>query len=732
MSRFIGVFVMLALASAQTQAPQAFQQQNPDNVIRITVNLVQVDAVVTDSHDKPVTNLKKEDFVLLQDGKPQTINYFTYVNTGTRDTSVRPTTTSAPKQSGPGQKGAAPPPPPPPPRGLKPSQIRRTVALVVDDLGLSFESIARIRGSLKKFVDQEMQPGDLVAIMRTGAGMGALQQFTSDKRLLYAAIDKIKYNAFGRVGVSSFTPLQAVHEGAPDTTNADNEREQIFSAGTMGAVQYIVEGLKELPGRKSVILFSENMKINYADGQSQRVMDSIKRLTDAANRASVVIYTIDPRGLQYTGLTAADDTSGRSPQQLANISMERSQQIWDSQDGLVQLAHQTGGLFLHDNNDIGNMLKKAVDDGAGYYLLGYHPDASTFDAKTGQPKFHNLSVRVKVPGLHVRYRSGFFGQSDRPVAPIPQDRIAQLRHALFSPFGGGALHVRLTSIFSQTAQKGPYLTSLFHFDPKELQFSDEPDDWHKAVIDVVAMTFGDSGQPVDVTDKTWTVRLKGDTYQRVLKDGLVYRMNVPVKKPGAYQMRIALRDTANGQVGSATQFVDVPDVKKGHLALSGIMLSADNSKIAAQAAAAAQANATTGAAAGNQSSGQGNTGDQGEEGHVNDPDPNSTPAVRIFKPGTPIVYGYQILNAQADGAKKPELEVQTRLFRDGQEVYKGTPKAMEMGAADDPKRLVGGGRMQLGDKITPGDYVLQVIVTDKLAKEKYRMATQSMDFEVRP
>jgi VWFA-related protein len=712
MTRFIALFAILALASAQNQPPQSFQQANPDNVIRITVNLVQVDAVVTDSHDKPVTNLKKEDFVLLQDGKPQTITYFNFVSTA-RDTTVRPT--SAPKQgTTPGQK--APPPPPPPPRGLKPSQVRRAVALVVDDLGLSFESIARIRGSLKKFVDQEMQPGDLVAIMRTGAGMGALQQFTSDKRILYAAIDKVKYNAFGRVGISSFAPLQAVNEGAPDTSNADNEREQIFTAGSMGAIQYIVEGLKELPGRKSVIVFSENMKMNYADGQSQRVMDSIRRLTDAANRASVVVYTIDPRGLQYTGLTAADNTNGRSPQQLAEIPMQRSQDIWDSQDGLVQLASQTGGLFLHDNNSIDGMLKKVVEDSAGYYLLGYHPDSSTFDSK-GQPKFHSLSVRVKVAGLHVRYRSGFFGNTDRPTAPIPQDRVAQIRHALFSPFGGGGLHVRLTSIFSESAQKGPFLTSLFHFDPKELQFSDEPDDWHKAVIDVVAMTFGDSGQPVDVTDKTWTVRLKGDTYQKVMKDGLVYRMNVPVKKPGAYQMRIALRDTANGQVGSATQFIDVPDVKKGRLALSGIMLSADNSKAAAAAAASAQA--------------QGQEPSE-EEGHVNDPDPNATPAVRIFKPGTPIVYGYQILNAQADTAKKPELEVQTRLFRDGQQVYQGTPRAMEVGTAADTKRLIGGGRMQLGDKITPGDYVLQVIVTDKLAKEKYRVATQSMDFEVRP
>jgi VWFA-related protein len=702
MPRFLAIFAILALASAQNPAPQALQQQgNPDNVIRITVNLVQVDAVVTDSKDKPVTDLKKEDFVILQDGKPQAITNFSYIST--REGAIR--TTSAPKKSAPAVKGV---PPPPPPRGLKPGQAHRTIALVVDDLGLSFESIVRIRSSLKKFVEQQMQPDDFVAVVRTGAGMGALQQFTSDKRILYAAIDKIKYNAMGRVGISTFAPLEGVDpESAIDTTNADNEREQIFSAGTMGAVQYIIEGLRELPGRKSVILFSENLKINYQDGMSQRVLDSIKRLTDAANRASVVISTVDPRGLVYTGLSAADNTRGRTPQQISNISMERSQQIWDSQDGLVRLAHDTGGLFLHDNNDIDGMLKKVVEDGEGYYLIGYHPDSSTFDLKTGQPKFHSLSVRVKQSGLHVRYRSGFFGTRDRQAAPVAQTRQAQIAHALSSPFGSSAVHLRLTSLFSQPATAGPFLSSMLYFDPHDLQFVDEPDDWHKALVDIVAVTFGDSGQMVDVIDKTWTIRMRGDTYKDVLKNGMVYRIRVPLKKPGAYQMRVVLRDASSQQVGSATQFIDVPDISKGHLALSSIVLSAEAPKPKTPAGA------------------------EEAEGHVEEPDPNGTPAVRIFKPGTPITYGYQILNAQADANKKTGLEVQTRLFRDGQQVYAGTPKPLETGAAEDPKRLLGAGRMQLGDKIATGDYVLQVIVTDKLAKEKYRVATQSMDFEVR-
>jgi VWFA-related protein len=709
MPRFLTLFLILALASAQPPAPQALQSSQ-DHVIRITVNLVQVDAVVVDSKDRPVTNLKKEDFVILQDGKSQAITNFSFVTT--KPEGVR--TTSAPTRQAPAPKGM-PAPPPPPSRAISPTKAGRTVALVVDDLGLSFESISRIRGSLKKFVDQDMQPGDLVAVIRTGAGMGALQQFTNDKRILYAAIDKVKYNSLGRVGISSFAPLQGIDpETNIDTTNADNEREQIFSAGTMGAIQYVVQGLGELPGRKSVILFSEHMKINYQDGQSQRVLDGIRRLTDAANRASVVIYTIDPRGLVYTGLTAADNTRGRTAQQISNVSMERSQQMWDSQDGLVRIANETGGLFLHDSNDIDGMVRKVVEDGEGYYLIGYHPESSTFDAKTGQPKFHSLSVRVKQPGLHVRYRSGFFGTSDRQTAPIARTREAQIAHAISSPFGTGALHLRLTSLFAQSANNGPFVRSLLHFEPSQLKFTDEPDDWHKAVIDTVALTFGDSGEVVNATDKTWTIRVKGETYKDIVKKGMVYQINVPIKKPGAYQLRVVLRDAGSEQVGSASQFIEVPDVSKGHLTLSSVVLSADAPR--AQSAPGTPAGTTA----------------EHREGQVDEPDPNGTPAVRIFKPGTPISYAYWIFNAQADNSKKPELEVQTRLFRDGQQVYSGTPKPLEAGVVEDPKRLMGGGRLQLGPNIAVGDYVLQVIVTDKLAKEKYSMASQSMDFEIRP
>src|SRR5262245_38997890 len=145
--------------------PLLMAAQSPDTVIRINVNLVQVDAIVTDSKDRPVTDLKKEDFVILQDGKPQNITNFSYISI--TNPSAKPVEAKV--------KGA----PPPPPGSIQKDKIRRTIALVVDDLGLSWETITRVRQSLKKWVDNEMQPGDLVAVIRTGAGMGALQQFTN-------------------------------------------------------------------------------------------------------------------------------------------------------------------------------------------------------------------------------------------------------------------------------------------------------------------------------------------------------------------------------------------------------------------------------------------------------------------------------------------------------------------------------------------------------------------------
>jgi VWFA-related protein len=690
---------MLAMGLVFAQNPQL---PPPDTVIRINVNLVQVDAVVTDSKGKPVPDLKAADFEILQDGKVQVITNFSYISTKPPERIAAPA--AVPKEGT----------PPPPPARLKSGDVRRTVALVVDDLGLSFASTAYVRDALKKFVDQQMQPGDLVAIIRTSAGMGALQQFTSDKRLLYAAIERVKYSSRGRVGISSFAPLGQEEGGTldgPGPSIVDDLRNQIFSVGTLGATRYVVDGLLELPGRKSIVLFSEGMNLFNRRNLNDSVVEDLRRLVDAANRASVVIYSIDPRGLQWYGLTAADSISGMNPLEIAAVSSQRSAEMFHSQDGLVMLARDTGGLFIHNTNDIAGAVREVMSDTEGYYLIGYHPDASTFDLRTGQPKFHKVALRLKRPGLTVRTRTGFYGSPERQRPAVAHTREAELAYALTSPFGAGAIHVRLSTLFSNSAKSGSFVTSMLHIDARDLKFSDEPDGWHKAVVDVLAVTFGDSGQAVDTTGRSFTIRAKADMYQLALKNGLLYSVCHPVKKPGAYQMRVALRDAASEQVGSASQFIEVPDVNKGRLTLSSVVLREQPKSPGGPNPEALAAD--------------------GQEGEVADENPEGGPAIRIFKPGSDIIYGYQVMNARADSTKPAELEEQVRLFRDGKQVYEGKVDPLKLTGQPDPKRLLVGGSLKVGGQVPPGDYVLQVIVTDRLAKEKYRTATQWMDFEVR-
>ena len=102
--------------------------------------------------------------------------------------------------------------------------------------------------------------------------------------------------------------------------------------------------------------------------------------------------------------------------------------------------------------------------------------------------------------------------------------------------------------------------------------------------------------------------------------------------------------------------------------------------------------------------------------------------MRVFAPGADILYGYQILNPQVDSNQKAQIETFSRVFRDGEEIFTGKAQPMNTDVQTDLKKMVGGGVLKLGSNMQPGDYVLQVVVTDKIAKTT---ATQWSDFEVK-
>ncbi|HVF67072.1 MAG TPA: VWA domain-containing protein [Pyrinomonadaceae bacterium] len=723
--------------TAQTPTAPQRREENPyeDEVVRITTNLVQFDAVVTDKQGRLVTDLRPEEFELTVDGKRRQVSNFSYV-----DLSGATLRAAESQAKGVNSKSDAPPVPP---ARLRPEQVRRTIALVVDDLGLSFESVARLRSSLKRFVDEQMQPGDLVAVIRTSAGVGALQQFTSDRAVLAAAIERVRWYPQGRAGVSSFAPIekdeiaevnraaatarasgggtgptfpQAVGSNRPDnSTNLtdlsdtndllDRYREELFAAGTLGALNFVVRGLKELPGRKSVVLLSDSLPIFRKDGRSDSVLENLRRLVDLANRASVRIYSMDARELATLSLRADDNASSlTSSAATAAAGDDRRAGYFESQNGLNYLAAETGGLFIHNTNDVAEGVREVLRDQKGFYLIGYRPDAETFSRDGASLRFNRLEVKAKRPGLTVRTRNGFYGIPEEEAIPARRTRGEQLYGAIISPFFSGGVHVRLTSLFVNDAAAGSFMRSLLHINADGLVFTKQPDGSHVANIDVLAVTFGDAGQVIDSVDRTDAVRVEAGSYEKVLRAGFDYIVNVSIAKPGAYQLRMAVRDASTEKVGSASQFIEVPDLSGGRLTLSGLVLSGNDLPEPAQAGAV------------------------NVEARY---DPQSSPAVRRLKRGAELFYNFAVYNARAEkGTAKPRLTLQARLFRDGREVYSGRQMPVAAGSQADARQVLAGGRMSLGTQAALGEYVLQVVVTDAPSGERPRTATQWIDFEI--
>jgi VWFA-related protein len=722
------VLALLQLTTAAGLPAQTPQQQPPpptptpavppdapadddDDVVRITANLVQFDAVVTDKQGRLVNDLRPEDFEVLVDGRPQTVTNFSFVLTDA----------GAPPAPAPRAEGAAGPLPA---AALRPGQVGRTIALVVDDLGTSFDSLIYVRRALKKFVDEQMQPGDLVAIMQTGRSTGALQQFTTDRQLLHRAIERVRWNPIGRSDPSAFKPIEPDDKGnlreelsGPAAGN-DNETEgldrdprdllaelrtEIFVGGTLGALDYIVKGMRELPGRKSVVMFSDGVQA-YVQGdqvESSRISEKLRRLADSANRASVVIYTMDPRGLPTLQLTAADNlmptmggaSATRDQGEFAALTASRSYDFYESQAGLKRLARDTGGLFIGNTNDLGGGLRRVLDDQKGYYLIGFRPDERVFDSAGGRPHYNKFEVKIKRAGLNVRSRSGFYGYKEGETPRHALSRVEQLQAAIASPLSYGDIGLRLTSLFnSPRGAKVPIVDSLLHIDMGQLQFRDEGG-WKKAVLDVVALTYDEDGRVVDLVNRTETVRARDDVYRDILANGLVYAVKVPVRKPGAYQLRVAVRDAASEKVGAAGQFLIVPDVAKGRLGLSGIFASLITRPAGAT--------------------------------------PLRDAAVRRFRQGSHVQFQYHIYNATVDRASgRTHLRTRVRLFRDGVEVLAGVPGEFDPAGQKDLSHLLAASSLRIGTSLEPGAYVLQVLVTDELAKGKGRTATQWIDFEV--
>jgi hypothetical protein len=323
-----------------------------------------------------------------------------------------------------------------------------------------------------------------------------------------------------------------------------------------------------------------------------------------------------------------------------------------------------------------------LEDQKGYYVIGFRPFEDTFNRN-----FHRIGAKLKRGGYTVRTRAGFYGFTEDEARAENSAASDSLMKALLSPFGKNELAVKLTTFFVDQ-DSGPVLRSFVFLDPSQLTFNQEADGSRVASFDLRAMLFGDNGKVVADKNQTAGLRMRPEQYEQAQREGILYAFDTPATVSGPHQFRVAVRDTNSLHIGAAGQFIEIPDLRNGRLAISGIVVRDE---------------ATLGSEAG-----------------------NAGPAVRRFPQGTNLIFIYGIYNASTNA---PKLSAQTRIFREGKEILSGTPMVLDLQDQPDLKRIASAARIQLGKQMDPGEYLMQIIVTDS-SQQKPRVASQWIDFEV--
>jgi VWFA-related protein len=703
--------IALATVGLGTAALLAQELQTPR--FRVAVDAVRIDAVVTDKNGNVVRDLTADDFEIVQDGRKQKVTFAQFVPVSVP---AAPTATAAAPRSLKANPvvGA---PPLPAAGAVRREHIQRTIALVVDDLGMSVESLVYVKRGLHDFVDRTMQPGDLVALVRTGGSLDGLQPFTTDKRILHVAVDNLKWNAFSRSGVEAFPAVNQFMQldghatFSPDDFKAlDAFRGAVMAAGTLGALNLVIQGARELPGRKAILFVSEGFAVLERDRRSPelRVRGPLDRAIDQATRAGVVIYSIDARGLQTAGLTASDNLKVRSlglddaggnltsmDSTVREKQAERFNLQRDTQEGMAYLAEQTGGFAVLNTNDLAAGLSRAAQDIRDYYVIGYTPETTTFAAKGKTPQYHKVVVHVKRPDIKVRTRKEFLGVSDVDESAASLSPAQQLVTAAISPFTSTDIALRATTLPGFSPARGLFVRALLHIDASALTFAKNADGKSTASADVLGMVFDRDGTEVAHLTTGFEAALTQEGAQDALRDGLAYTLRIPIPRAGPYQVRFAVRDRQSGKFGTAGEFIDLPDVPHGTFAVSGIVLRSDD-------------DLSPGAA-------------DADRVMI-----SPSQAIRVYKPGARLHYACEIYNAGEP------VQLTISVWRGAQKVLTA-PSDTLTPPPGQSLWFSAGGAFKLGEAIPPGQYVLQIAAatTDPARTGRVNRAVQAMDFEVK-
>jgi VWFA-related protein len=573
-----GVFSGVSAAAGQGSAEQEIATQDVQAPFKVQVqrNMVLVRAIVRDSNGRPVPRLRKEDFRLWDNGKPQEIDQFS-VESSSRTAAVARPAPGNEKESGEGVAS---------PAAAANVTARNFQALYFDDIQMTFEDIARARDAADRYLAATLTPDSRVGVF-TSSGQGNLD-FTDDRSKLHETLFNLRPRPFVShestacpdigdnqayliaeqhdpnaidVAVDEYfqcnceiLPPQAqascraqgqtvVEQDAMPVMNLAEWR----SNQVLGGLEQVVRRTALLPGQRSVIFVSPGFLYYLLESQ-------IAAVAERALRSNVVVNALDPRGL-YVIIPGGDASQGGRVTPSSGALVARKQQIIEqgisvAEGVLSGFAADTGGQFFHNNNDLDQGFRQVGTLSDVYYVLAFSPRNLKFDGR-----FHKLKVSLVNPaGFTIQARRGYFA----PKASVDTATRAkeEIEQAAYSQDELMELPVDVHTQFYKVNEAEVRLAVLTHLDLSSVRFRKEQDR-HLNKLSFVTVLFDQDGKYVMGKERVVEFRLRDATLARLTQTGITLKTEFDLK-PGTYMVRQIVRDSEAGQLSGLNRTVEIP------------------------------------------------------------------------------------------------------------------------------------------------------------------------------
>ena len=573
--------IAFLLAAVPLHAQDQKQTRSDDqDVVKVTSNLVSLDVIVKDKKGRLVTDLKAEDFTVTENGVPQRITFFD---------STLTTATDVTQSTNAGASSETKPP-------TTPSSFpRNIIALVLDGQSTELPNLKHVREGMLKYIRERVSENDSVALFSISGGLQLLQSFTHDKAALIAAVEKAYDSSVSKTSEArniseNISALRdKIAAGPPGDTVAPSpaaaasgsalaekmiaqrmleeylQFRSVLSAQqtrpVLAALAAIAEGLRSIPGKKTLVMFSQGFVAPESlDWQVQSTVD-------IANRANVVIYIIDS-----TGLTGGTPTSGSlvAASPLAGISggldmeqrrraaagesvfdISRQEGLNRQQDLLYRISEDTGGHFLKNTNDIGAGLERIDTEIRSRYTLAYRSTDTNFDGS-----FRKVKIEVRRPDTTVVTRAGYYAIPFSQIVPMSPDDKKLL--ANFTNMAANPTLPLSLQLSAFRSREGLYLVPLaFEVPPAAIQF-DQKGDKHRLQLDVLGVVRAEGEDRILTRlGGNFDVALSPEQYESISHDKIFYRQDI-LLATGSYTVDLIVRDRLSGKVAARREKLELP------------------------------------------------------------------------------------------------------------------------------------------------------------------------------